>query len=200
MTDTTLTPEAELEKLEQDAVDGKPVTAEQLATARARIDLAALVGRGKEKRDRAAAEKAANKARADAKEAVSGMLDGASDELLDAYDQAVAALEGLYTAHSTYQGKIQEAGSTLTRAGVPSRGWTHEPIPEHYDPKFSAGWAQGGIVSAVTVEGTPHHSGNLEDWVRAAIRPVLAAHYETHSLAGKIGSGPTPPMLTNRNA
>lgn len=203
MTDTDsaeLTPEAELEKLEQDAIDGKPVTAEQLATARARIDLAALIGRGKEKRDQAAAEKAAYQARAEAKQAVSGMLDGAPDALLGAYDRAVAALEGLLAAHESYQQKIQAAGQTLSTAKVPSRGWNHEPIPEHYDPKFTASWAQGGVVAGVTVDGVKHVSGSIEDWARSTVHPVLWAHYETQSLAAKLGTGQKPKLLADRDA
>lgn len=199
-TTTTLTPEAALAKLEQDAVDGKPVTVVQLANARAAIDLAALVGRGEEKRAAIQAEKDAAKARADAKAAVSGMLDGAPGELLQAFDDAVAGLKGLFAAHEAYQAAIQDAGQTLSDAKVPTRGWSHEPKPDHYDPKFSAHWAHGGVVSGVTVDGVTHSSGPLEDWIRQAVYPVLWAHYETQSLAAKLGSSQKPKLLAERNA
>lgn len=202
MSDTTtpLSPEAELEKLEQDAVDGKPVTAEQLANARAAIDLAALVSRGNAKREAAEAEEVAAKARADAKNAVSGLLDGAPEELLHAFDQAVTGLEGLYAAHEAYRSRIQDAGQKLSDARVPERGWAHEPIPEHYDPKFSAAWDQGGVVRAVTVNGTTHSAGPIDEWIRQAIYPALWAHYETQNFAAKIGPGPTPRLLQDRDA
>lgn len=199
---TTSEAQAELDALREAEVQAPgTVTAEQLATARANVELAQL----QEQAAANAVERAARQAEHDRREAAKndvrallgdGHLEVAIEQAEERVRDAVTALAAAGTA---YTDALNRARAVLHGAGVPE-GQQHttpgEPQPEHFDPQFHA-YMSSGVLLGVVVDGTEHRRTLIaEHRVRDAVEDAMTRwkldHDQVASVLGSAPAGPTP--------
>jgi hypothetical protein len=118
-TEQTTNPEADLAALEQRAIDGEPVTPEELAHARERVNLDGLARKGREARQEAEERQAAAERRERAKQAAAALVVGIDERTERAVVDITASIVALISAASDRNQVITEAAGIFDRAGLP---------------------------------------------------------------------------------
>lgn len=179
-----LTAEEHLADLQARALNGEPVQATDLAEARAAVELETLAAEGQSRRDRKAAEKAAEQEQADAKKAAADTIGRVNPKVaLKAFDAAVEALEKLYTTTEGYNDTIQSIGDDFDRAGVSSRSSIsaereRDPHAYRIDPQNHAvpDVSGGGRYTSVKVDGVVYGRLRTSEWLAHALGQVAKRH------------------------
>nr|WP_296776059.1 hypothetical protein [Rhodococcus sp. (in: high G+C Gram-positive bacteria)] len=182
-----LTASEHLSDLQARAINGEPVAASDLAEARAAVELEGLQTEGRSRRDRAQAEKAAEKAQADAKGEAARIVGEVNPvTVLAAFDDAVAALEKLHETVEGYNGTVQRIGDLYEAAGVLSRSSLssereNDPNKTLVDPQNYAtpSLIGGGEFTSVKVDGTVYGRLGASLWLGHALNRVAK---ENHGL------------------
>ncbi|WP_285364100.1 hypothetical protein [Microbacterium sp. LMC-P-041] len=158
-TDQTTDLEADLAALEQRAIDGEPVTPEELAHARERATLAGLARKGQAARQEAAERQAAHERREQGKREAAALLANIDSETDAAAAAVIAAVETLAAAVAERNRVVEEAAHVLDRVGLPSPNYSHlDPFDvPNLDREYFVSWGHGMQLNKVTVAGESHH-------------------------------------------
>ncbi|RFA12640.1 hypothetical protein B7R21_09850 [Subtercola boreus] len=175
--ETDLTPEdAEkaVEALEKAVIDGEDVTVTQLTEARERLSWAKLRRQGAERKAETQKARDAELLRGKTKREVADLFNsGGFFDPVDAYDEAVAALERLGQVIESNKALLNVASTEFSRGGVPARSnWGEGTEPEHFDRANFAVMAQGNETMSITVDGVQYGQEHEGLWVRAAVQAV----------------------------
>jgi hypothetical protein len=176
MSTTTQDPIAALAQLEQDAYDGKSVTPDQLASARAAVDAAArlteLAEQGNHDRASSDAAAKADGDRAAARERGKATLADAVTGVRVARDQLLAALDNLAEEASTVNEALDSIGTDYLTAGVTSSRKGHARIAGAEVIVTDA-----GAVQSVVVDGVEHGIQPPRAYILAVVGQWLRDHH-----------------------
>lgn len=175
--ESNVTPEADLAALEQRAIDGEPVTPEELTNARERVTLAGLFRKGQAARQEAAERLAAAERQQEAKNAAAALLAENNDLAERATAEILASVSALVSAVSERNSAIEEAARILERAGL--------PVPDDSIPNILdvAGidlnnfvrWGHGMELQSITVAGISHAPARASQRVQRALSEAVQA-------------------------
>lgn len=178
MTDTTTTPEEELEQLEQVAIDGGAVSAGQLSEAREKVTLAGLARRGVEKRQAEKAAKDFTTAQAKAKKDAAALLSSHTEaNVLDAYSGVVTSLGTLREAVGAYNALQVQVQEMFASVELPSYFANADYQADDFDARNHAAFFESPDPASarppaapymVVVDGVTHSIGSVATYARIA--------------------------------
>ncbi|MDF3313462.1 hypothetical protein P3H15_52165 [Rhodococcus sp. T2V] len=159
-----------LEALRQRIFAGENVSASDLATAQAAVDVAEIADRGAQARAEKAAAEEAERRRERAKADAAELLSDNEPSILAAFDRARNALEALRTAIDSHNTEVLDLAQSLSHAGVPAKNpESHGGEVEHFDPRNHPLYElHMATPYGLTVDGKQHYKLDFSTWVHAA--------------------------------